>query len=111
MMALFPFFGRRRTEAVLAELAAHISAGALEAVWRRVYSRLSTLSPTEARGYIRARARLVIHRQVTQTLSQQPQLMAWHARLVDLANEATIETVLRQWRKLQPQSTAARRAA
>ena len=110
-MGLFPLFGRRRTEAVLAELAAHISAGALEAVWRRVYTRLSSLSPTEARGYIRARARLVISRQVTQTLSQQPQLQAWHGRLVEMANDATIDTVLNQWRKIQPHSTLGRRAA
>ena len=110
-MGLLPLFGRRRTEAVLAELAVHISAGALEAVWRRVYSRLSSLSATEARGYVRARARMVVCRQVTQTLSQQPQLQAWHGRLVELASDAIIDTVLCQWRKIQPQSTVSRRAA
>lgn len=54
------------------------------AIWRRVRERAPTMTPNEARGYIRARAALVVEREVGIASTEAPELADIHWKTVAL---------------------------
>ena len=63
------------------------------AVWQRIEGRTSTMSPAEARGYIRARSAVVVNEQVGQALRKHTN---WPARLKAEVLERTTHDTVRQ---------------
>ena len=57
---------RLRQPEMLEQLSEQIASESFERVWRRVQDRVVAFSPAEARGYVRARARLVVEQAVLQ---------------------------------------------
>lgn len=63
------------------------------AIWRRVRDRAPVMAPNVARGYIRARAALVIEREIGIATSEAPELAEVHWNVI--ASEATQRLVRR----------------
>jgi hypothetical protein len=61
-----------------------LTARVQNAVWRRVCDRLPAMGVHEARGYVRARAALIIHREMALAVVSQPPLRATDRELVML---------------------------
>ena len=62
------------------------------AVWQRVTERLPTLRPSEARGYVRARAAAVVQHETTRLIEQEGSSVA---RLRPAIETAAIEQLIR----------------
>jgi hypothetical protein len=74
----WPYWNRRRLIGLVDRLTARVQ----NAVWRRVCDRLPAMGVHEARGYIRARAALVIDREMALAVISQPSLGATDRELV-----------------------------
>jgi hypothetical protein len=55
----------------LADMAERVAGRSRLAAWQRVMHRLPTLGPTEARGYVRARAAVVIREETDRLIEQE----------------------------------------
>jgi hypothetical protein len=67
------------------------------AVWQRVMNRLPTLGPTEARGYLRARAVAVIREETDRLVEQDGAWVARHrVQIEESALEMLIQMILAQ---------------
>jgi len=68
---------------------------AIDPVCCRLGATMSTMGAAEARGYVRARAALIIHRSVDAHLARDPQLpRATRAQLVKLTSDRVVRLVL-----------------
>ena len=84
-------------EAKLEEVAEHAAACTRHAVWDRVSLQIDTMGSSEARGYVRARSALVVHREIDRVLRSDPTLKrALRARLIELTTESLIHIVADQ---------------
>lgn len=93
-MALFRLSARSRTVDRLTKLAKRITERCRSEVAQRVLGIEPDMSPCEARGYIRARAAVVVHREVDVTLERERRLgRADRARLISLVTDALVADV------------------
>jgi hypothetical protein len=60
----------------LAEMAERVAGRSRLGVWQRVMHRLPALGPTEARGYLRARAIAVVHEETSRLVDQEGSAIA-----------------------------------
>src|SRR5262245_16225555 len=60
----------------LAELAERVAGRSRMGVWQRVMHRLPSLGPTEARGYLRARAIAVVREETSRLTEQEGSIIA-----------------------------------
>ena len=68
---------------------------AIDPVCSRLGATMATMGAAEARGYVRARAALIIHRSVDAHLARDPQLpRATRAQLVNLTSDRVVRLVL-----------------
>lgn len=86
-----------------------------DAIWIRVIRAALTMSEAEARGYIRARASAVIHRESSRILFDEPSLRAAEAKLISQATDIAVASIWSQiatlQRQAQRESAAPRRRA
>lgn len=82
-----------------------------DAIWIRVIRQAITMNEHEARGYIRARASAVIHRESSRILYDEPSLKASQDSLIGKATEIAVASVWSQIASLQRQAQPRRRAA
>lgn len=93
----------------LERLAQRVAARSRLAVWERVQHRVFTLPLAECRGYLRARAGLVIQEETTRLIQQEGAgLGAFRPLIEERALAQLIDGILDQVRRQQP---AIRRAA
>jgi len=64
MMSWLSFFGLGNNEQKLQEAAQQVAKQARHRVWQRVNRRIACMRVAEARGYVRARASILIEREV-----------------------------------------------
>jgi hypothetical protein len=111
-MGLFDLIIPGRYNARLTTLADAIAQRSHEAVWDKVAVRLATMSATEARGYVRARSRLVIAGGVTRVMTTESWIQASsEPNLVGLAAESAVHLALTRHHRALEQGALLRRAA
>lgn len=94
-MSFLQIFDSLRGIDPVAEAANQLARRTESSVWQRVEHRLAAMSLDEGRGYIRARAAIVIDRQVDVLLAEQRQIAAKDRRaLVDRATDVVIARVV-----------------
>ena len=91
-----------------AELAERVAGRSRLAVWQRVMDRLPTLGPTEARGYIRARALAVVEEETQRLIEQEGAKIArQRERIAGQATENLIASIIGQVQQRKSASRAA----
>jgi hypothetical protein len=79
------------------DLAERVAGRSRLAVWQRVLHRLPTLGPTEARGYLRARAVAVVREETDRLVEQEGAWVArHHGQIEDAALHLLIQVILAQ---------------
>lgn len=71
-------FGPFRNESRMVSVVDRVAARAQNAVWQRVRDRVLNMGVHEARGYIRARATLIIEREMAIVAGEEPTLRSTH---------------------------------
>jgi len=90
------FFGTAPS-ATIDALVRQVAELSLESVAERVATRIDDMTFSEARGYVRARAALVVRRQTRQVISQyQEATDDWAGVIIPAATERIVPLVLRQ---------------
>ncbi len=93
-MGLFKLNARPRTEDRLAKLAKRIAERSRSEVVQRILGMEPDMSPCETRGYIRARAAVVVHREVDLTLARERRIRrSDRTKLISLATDALVAAV------------------
>jgi len=93
-MAFFRLNSRPRTVDRLAKLANRVAERCRSEVAQRILGMEPNMPPCEARGYIRARAAVVVHREVDLTLARERRLRrADRTKLISLAMDALVAEV------------------
>jgi hypothetical protein len=77
---------------LVGDMAERVASRGRMAVWQRVMHRLPALGPTEARGYLRARAAAVVQHETARLIEQEG---ASIARLRPAIEEAAIQQLIR----------------
>ncbi len=95
----------------LEEYAEDIAIHALETVWRKVAHRVGTMNLAEARGYIRARAGVVLTQEADSMICRTTQLHSHRTRLIHLASDMLINRLERRVFEAQRVVLPRRRAA
>jgi hypothetical protein len=96
-MGLFNWSFRSGGDERLMRVAQRIAEQSLGEVSRRVNGLTADMSAAEARGYIRARAAGVVHRQVATAIRSDDRLRpADRARLINMATETLVLAISRQ---------------
>lgn len=96
-MALLNLGLRSRTEERLAKLASRIVERSRSDVTRRVLGLRADMSTSEARGYIRARAAVVVQREVNVALGRERHLRTSdRRRLIAMVMDALVDGVFGQ---------------
>lgn len=81
-------------EKKLALLADEVATNCRHAVWARVCHRVMSMSRSEARGYIRARAAVLVAREIERVQTEGARIkVSQQDRLVELASEGVIRAV------------------
>ena len=98
-------------EGKLVRAADRLAAGCQEQVWRAVQPKALTMTAAESRGYVRARAGLIVKHAVTAELARSSQFSAAEDRLIDLTTEQIVRLIGAQLRAVRPTLRSGRRAA
>jgi hypothetical protein len=94
----------------LTEMSERVAGRSRLAVWQRVVDRLPTLGPTEARGYIRARAAAVVHAETDRLVEQEGDRVGrMRARIIEAAQQSLVDAIHGQF--AQRQASGSQRAA
>ena len=94
----------------LAEMAQRVAGRSRLGVWQKVMHRLPSLGPTEARGYLRARAIAVVREETARLVEQEGSAVARrHAEIEQTALNLLIEMISSQFS--QREVRGSRRAA
>jgi hypothetical protein len=94
---------RSRTDQLLDRVAARSQPVA----WSRVYPRVLGMDPHQARGYIRARSALVIHREMQIATSGQKRLSPLlEQRILTMASERVVRRTLSEIARQRPNRLA-----
>ncbi len=96
-MALLNLGARSRTEDKLAKLTRRIVERTRGEVTRRLLGLRADMSNAEARGYIRARAAVVVQREVNLALSRERRLKpSDRQRLIGMVTDALVDSIFSQ---------------
>ena len=111
-MSWLDYFLRRRINTELVEAAQAIAVRHRIAVWERVEDTVPQMSPSEARGYIRARAATIVHSEADKVIAGHDLLTdAQLPLLVAAATDAVIADILVEINRRRTASAAVARAA
>lgn len=99
------------SESKLLRLAEQLALECQEQVWKRVAPQAASMTPAEARGYIRAISHRIVKEQVASAAVHSQQNAATGQRLLGLATEQVIRLVGIQLRAVRSVQKTARRAA
>jgi hypothetical protein len=111
-MSWLDYFLRRRIKTELVEAAQAIAVRHRIAVWERVEDTVPQMSPSEARGYIRARAATIVHSEADKVIAGHDLLTdAQLPLLVAAATDAVIADILVERNRRRTASAAVARAA
>jgi hypothetical protein len=81
----------------LTEMSERVAGRSRMAVWQRIVERAASFGPTESRGYIRARAAGVIHRETDRLIEQEgPAVGRLREQIITRATESLVETIVGQ---------------
>jgi hypothetical protein len=97
-------------EAKMLKLAERLAVECHEAVWRAVHEHALALSPTEARGYVRARSSLAVKYTVDSAILKAVAPATERERLRNLTTDHVIRLISAQLRAVRPVART-RRAA
>jgi hypothetical protein len=87
----------------LAEMSERVAGRSRLVVWQRVVDRLPTLGPTEARGYIRARAAAVIHAETDRLIQQEGDRVGrMRTQIIESALLSLVNAIVAQITQRQP---------
>lgn len=82
------------------------------AVWQRVRDRAWSMSPYQARGYIRARAALIVEREMTIAVAELPEFPQTQLDFVtDVVRQRLVERTLADVSRMRQATEPLRRAA
>ena len=96
-MALFNVGTRSRSEERLSKLARRIAERSWSEVSRRILGLHSEMSSSEARGYIRARAAVVVQREVNLAFMHDRRLRAVdRCKLITMVTDALVNSIFRE---------------
>lgn len=98
-------------ESKLVRAADRLAAASQEQVWRAVQPKALVMGPAESRGYVRARAGLIVKHAVTAELARSPQFTSSQERLIELTTEQVVRLIGAQLRAIRPTLRSGRRAA
>ena len=103
----------RGTQRKIQQLTLEVATATREIVWERTHSRIYGMSGAEARGYARARARLIVSRSTDSMLSDRGVSLSSDARhqIVTNALEGVVDWIVDRRHSVQPVAAPARRAA
>jgi methylphosphotriester-DNA--protein-cysteine methyltransferase len=110
-MNLLPWTNWLPSEAKLVQLADRLAATCQDQVWRLVQHQALAMSPAEARGYVRARAGLIVKHTVEAELERSQRWESAADRLRDLTTEQIVRQLSAQVRAVRPTSLRALRHA
>lgn len=97
---------------LVGDMADRVASRGRMAVWQRVMQRLPALGPTEARGYLRARAAAVVQHETARLIEQEGASVArLRLAIEEAAVEQLIRTITVQLEQRRMQSGAGRMAA
>ena len=99
------------SEAKLVQLADRLAATCQDQVWRLVQHQALAMSPAEARGYVRARAGLIVKHTVESELARSQRWQSAGEQLRELTTEQIVRLVAAQVRAVRPTMRMLRRAA
>lgn len=101
-MILKQLLKRFRSESKVNQLARDVAERCRHDVWDRVWRRVATMEAAEARGYVRARAAMVVSREVEWVAVQSTNLSETRReRLFDQALVCVTQLILAEARALQ----------
>ena len=110
-MSLLDRLRRFPKESEVKAIAQQVASRARHDVWQRVCGRVAAMGINEARGYIRARAKAVVAREIEIALAQTRRVRnVLRDRVTELANELVVRAVVSQSRVMQPVVEPVRRA-
>lgn len=96
----------------VAHLAERIAGRSRLATYQRVCERLPTLDAHEARGYIRARAALIVAQEADKLIAQEgASVQRLRGQLIDGAMDSLVTAILQQMEQTRNARPAARRLA
>ena len=98
-------------ESKMVRAADRLAAACQEQVWRVVQLKALTMSAAESRGYVRARAGLIVKHAVAAELARSPHFVATQDRLIDMTVEQVVRLIGAELRAVRPTLRAGRRAA
>ena len=112
-MGLFNLKAHFMSKARQIALAESISDRCVSPVWDRVQQRADSLGPTEAKGYIRARASSIVHRQAIRVIAETGHVVSDSIRqgIIDLATDQVVQSTIRQIIASRQSQTSIRRVA
>jgi hypothetical protein len=111
-MGILSFLARRRTARFAARAAAEVADRSYAAVLGRVRRRAATMRVAEARGYVRARALEIVHRELAAVHNGQIKLdPAVQTGIISQATEAIVVRVLAELRGVPKAVKPGRQAA
>ena len=92
----------------VADLAERVAGRSRALVWERVEQRLSTLGPTECRGYLRVRALEVVREEMTRLIEQEgTSVIPLRRKIQEAAVASLIETITSQLAQRRSQRSRA----
>jgi hypothetical protein len=111
-MGILGFFTRRRQRRQVAQQAAEVARRSHGAVADRVRRRASTMRISEARGYVRARALDIVHRELAALHNGKIRLdPAIQTQIISQATEAVVTGVLAELRGVPQAAQGSKRKA
>jgi hypothetical protein len=111
-MGIWNFFSRRRLARKAAEIASEVAARSVQPVLGRVRRRAVTMRIAEARGYVRARALEIVHRELAVLQKGREKLdPALQTEIVGQAVESVLASVMADLRSVPKAARAPERRA
>jgi hypothetical protein len=95
----------------ISDLGHQIARRCCPAVWSRVHPKAVSMSPSEARGYIRAHASLIVEAELAATIVSRRKLARRQVAILNLAREALVETLVGEVVRVQKTTVPRRFAA
>jgi hypothetical protein len=111
-MGIWSFFSRRRNARKAALISGEVAQRSVGPVLTRVRRRAATMRIAEAKGYVRARALEIVHRELGAVQKGREKLEpAMQTEIVSLATEAVIVRVMAELRSSEQSKTATQKRA
>jgi hypothetical protein len=95
----------------ISRLADNLAYACSNVVWQKVESRIDTMTHSQARGYVRAKAGRTVRLILSDTLRRKLISPRHQTKVVEMTMDAIVEQTLLRYRGQQPQTLGLQRAA